>query len=105
MFVLNTKFFSLTQDSHSRTFHLDLEHKSVSLRFCELLALREKIFSLEIASLFYEDTCPHDFKIMTLCNQQHLLLLSIEEVIDLRKLVQQAFITMGLSKVNKPVYI
>lgn len=101
MLVANSKYCALYQDIAVRSFHLRLEQKSVTLRFCELLALREKIFSLELASLFYNESCPHDFKILTLCNQQHLFLLSIEQIIDLRQLVQQAFVNMGLSYVKE----
>jgi len=103
MLVANSKFCSLDQDASSRIFHLNLEHRSIPLRFCELLAVREKIFSLEVAALFYEESCPHDFKILTLCNQQHLVLLNIEQIIDLRKLLQKAFVIMGLSCTQEPV--
>jgi len=105
MFVTTSKYCSLHQETSSRVFYLTLERKSIPLRFCELLAVREKIFSLEIASLFYEETCPHDFKILTLCNQQHLVLLTIEQILDLRELLQQAFVTMGLSHTQAPAYI
>ncbi len=58
-----------------------------------------------MASLFYEESCPHDFKILTLCNQQHLVLLTIEEILDLRELLLQAFVRMGLSCARESVYI
>ncbi|RNC92549.1 MAG: hypothetical protein ED555_05575 [Allomuricauda sp.] len=105
MLAAKSKYGTLYQDDSNRSFHLVLEHKSVSLRFCELLALREKVFSFEVASLFYDDSCPHDFKILTLCNHSHLLLLSIEQLIDLRYLVQQAFVRMGLSKAQEAVVV
>ena len=105
MLVANSRFCSLHQDTKSRAFHLNLEHKSIPLRFCELLAVREKIFSLEIASLFYEESCPHNFKILTLCNQQHLVLLTIEEIVDLRELLLRAFVSMGLSSTQESVCI
>lgn len=98
LFVTNSKFCSFYQNDTDRSFYLDFEHKSITLTFCQLLELRQKIYSLEIASLFYEESCPHDFKILTLCNQQHLLILSIEEVLDLKRLLQNAFISMGLSR-------
>ena len=104
MLVAKSKYCTLYQDISGRSFHLDLEQKSVTFRFCELLALREKIFSLEVASLFYEESCPHDFKILTLCNHQHLLLVSIEQLLDLRRLLQQAFVSMGVSNAKESVY-
>ena len=105
MLVANSKYCSLSQDATSRVFHLNLEHKTISLRFCELLAVREKVFSLEVASLFYEESCPHNFKILTLCNQQHLVLLTIEQVVDLRELLQQAFVSMGLFMLPRNQFI
>lgn len=105
MLVANSKYFSLYQDSSSRLFHLHLEHKSIPLRFCELLAMREKILSLEIAALFYEETCPHNFKILSLCNQQHIVLLTIEEILDLRGLLLEAFVRLGLSYTQESLCI
>lgn len=105
MLVAISKYCSLNQDAAGRVFHLNLEHKTIPLRFCELLAVREKILSIEIASLFYEESCPHDFKILTLCNQQHLILLTVEQILDLKELLQKAFVSMGLSFSQESVCI
>ena len=53
--------------------------------------------SLDVASLFYDETNPHDFKILTLCNHQHLFLVSTLELVDLKCLVQNAFVSMGVA--------
>jgi len=97
-FIKRSKFHSLSFDDTSRGFHLEFDVKTVKLTFCQLLALRQKIYSVEIESLFYEETCPHDFKILTLCGNQHLFLLTIEQILDLRQLLGQAFVTMGVSQ-------
>jgi len=104
MNVACSKYYRLDQDSQNRMFLLELQQKHISLRFCELLALRGKLIAIELDSLFYDETCPHNFKIVTLCNQQHLVLLTIEELLDLRELLNSAFTRMGVSQGHLSVY-
>jgi hypothetical protein len=99
MFLLeSTPYHTLREASEERCYYLDFQEKRVKLSFCQLLALRQKLNVLAIDSLFYDEDNEHDFKILTLCNQQHLFLLSTIELIDLKQLIQNAFFSMGISK-------
>lgn len=91
----STRFYSLREAADERCFYLDFQEKRIRLSFCQLLALRQKLIALDVASLFYDETNPHDFKILTLCNHQHLFLVSTLELIDLNYLVQNAFVSMS----------
>lgn len=93
----STEFYSLREATEERCYYLDFQEKRIRLTFCQLLALRQKLHSLEIQSLFYDESNAHDFKILTLCNNEHLFLVSTIEIIDLKRLLQNAFISMGLS--------
>ncbi len=47
MNVARSKYYRLDQDSQNRMFLLELQQKHISLRFCELLALRGKLIAIE----------------------------------------------------------
>ncbi|NKI31577.1 hypothetical protein [Croceivirga thetidis] len=99
MFLLeSTRYYALREATEERCFYLDFQEKRVRLSFCQLLALRQKLNTIELDSLFYDESNPHDFKILTVCNHQHLFLVSTAELVDLKQLLQNAFISMGLSQ-------
>lgn len=93
-----SKYYSIHQAVDQRCFHVDFGQKSVQLSFCQLLALREKINAISMGSLFDTDTNKHGLYFLTLCNNEHLFVLNILEVLDLKSLVQNSFAAMGLSQ-------
>lgn len=99
----SSKYYSIYQDVDHRCFKVDFGQKSIALSFCQLLALREKINAISIASLFDSETNPHGLYFLTLCNYEHLFILNIYEVIDLKTLTQNSFAAMGLSRNIVPI--
>ncbi|MDT0606646.1 hypothetical protein [Croceitalea rosinachiae] len=99
----SSKYYSIYQDIYHRRFHVDFGQKSVSLSFCQLLALREKINAISVTSLFDSETNAHGLFFLTLCNNEHLFVLNILEVLDLKTLVQNSFAAMGLSRKIVPI--
>ena len=100
-----SKFYSIHHSSQERNFYVDFGQKRVKLSFCQLLALREKVNSVSIASHFDSETNEHGFEILTLCNNEHLFILNTLELLDLQSLVQNAFAAMGLSQRIIPVSV
>ena len=96
-------YYSIHQSDTKRVFFVDLGQKVVKLNFCQMLALREKVNAIQLDLLFDGDINKHGFHLLTLCNNEHLFILSIEEVLDLVRLVHNSFAAMGLSKKFIPV--
>jgi len=101
--LASSKYYSTYQDVESRRFKVDFGQKSVLVSFCQLLALREKINTISIDSLFDSDTNAHGLYFLTLCNNEHLFVLNILEVLDLKTVIQNSFTAMGLSQKIVPI--
>ena len=98
MFILEcTSYYTLREASQERCYYLDSKEKRIRLTFCQLLALRERLNKISVEELFNTDKNQHDLTIVTLCGHQYFFLLSTLEVIDLKKVIRNAFVVMGLS--------
>ncbi|MEH6680652.1 MAG: hypothetical protein V7724_08905 [Sediminicola sp.] len=95
--VHKSKFHTLYQSDRDRCFHIDFGPKIVKLSFCQLLALRQKILSISIEDHYSSDLNKHGFEILMLCNKEHLFLLNTYEILDLRQLISNGFISLGLA--------
>ncbi|WP_421808606.1 hypothetical protein [Flagellimonas sp.] len=67
------------------------------MSLCQLLSLRHKVMSINIESHFDSDLNAHGFEVLMLCNKEHLFILNTLEVLDLKKLVSNSFVSLGLS--------
>ncbi len=61
--------------------------KVVRLSFCQLLALRQSVWTINIENHFEGDANPHGLEILSLCNKEHLFVLNTLEVLDLKELL------------------
>ncbi|MCV6630051.1 MAG: hypothetical protein OIF50_09345 [Flavobacteriaceae bacterium] len=80
-------YFCLQQDHDSRSFLLQNKKEQIRLRFCQLLALRHKLNAIDMEAHFDLNHNPSGIEIVSLCNQQHILLLNTLELIDLKKAI------------------
>lgn len=75
------------------------------MSLCQLLSLRQKVMSISIESHFDSDLNKHGFEVLLLCNKEHLFILNTLEVLDLKKLVDNGFVALGLSAANETVSV
>nr|WP_288980687.1 hypothetical protein [uncultured Allomuricauda sp.] len=67
------------------------------MSLCQLLALRHKVMSINIEDHFDSDLNAHGFEVLMLCNKEHLFVLNTLEILDLKTLVSNSFVSLGLS--------
>lgn len=75
------------------------------MSLCQLLSLRQKVMSISIESHFDSDLNKHGFEVLLLCNKEHLFILNTLEILDLKKLVDNGFVALGLSAANETVSV
>ncbi len=75
------------------------------MSLCQLLSLRQKVLSISIESHFDSDLNKHGFEVLLLCNKEHLFILNTLEILDLKKLVDNGFVALGLSAANETVSV
>ena len=77
--------------SKRNAYQLHLEHKTIDLTFCQLLAFRKKVFKhttfQALETLVNED----NFVLLFVADNAHLLLLDVPQLLELRDLVQSLF--------------
>jgi len=95
--IVQSTYYTLYQAADERCFYLDFGQKIVRMSLCQLLSLRHKVMSINIESHFDSDLNAHGFVVLMLCNKEHLFILNTLEVLDLKKLVSNSFVSLGLS--------
>lgn len=89
--IHTSQYYSFFQSDKERCFYLDLGQKLVKLSFCQLLALRQKVWNIRIEDHFEDDGNVHGLEILVLCNKEHLFVLNTLEVLDLKELLVNVF--------------
>ena len=95
--IVQSTYYTLYQAADERCFYLDFGQKIVRMSLCQLLSLRHKVMSINIESHFDSDVNAQGFEVLMLCNKEHLFILNTLEVLDLKKLVSNSFVSLGLS--------
>ncbi len=95
--IVQSTYYTLYQDTQQRCFFVDFGQKMVRMSLCQLLSLRQKVMSISIESHFDSDLNKHGFEVLMLCNKEHLFILNTLEILDLKRMVEQGFVAMGLS--------
>lgn len=98
--LYNSYYFASYQSDRDRCFYLDFGHKQVKLTFCQLLSLRQKVNRINLDSHFDNDLNYNGIEILTLCNREHLFVLTTLQVIDLKQLIKATF---GMLELNSLV--
>ena len=101
----HSKFYAVRHSQEERSFYVDMDQKVMKLSFCQLLALRQKVNQICLESLFDSEVNEHGFKILTFCNHEHLFVLNIVEILDLKSVIQSTFTLMGLSSKDVTIAI
>lgn len=102
--IHSSRYYSFFQSDKERCFYIDLGQKTVRLSFCQLLALRQKVWNIEIEDHFEDEGNKHGFEILVLCNKEHLFILNTLEILDLKELLVGVFLflDMGVSNASVP---
>ena len=90
-------YFASYQCDQSRSFYIDFGQKQVKLSFCQLLAIRQKVQTIDLSAHFDKDLNYSGIEILTLCNREHLFIFDTLEVIDLKQLIKATFGVLELN--------
>lgn len=95
--IFQSTYYTLYQANKERCFYLDFGQKTVRMSLCQLLSLRHKVMSIAIEDHFDSELNTHGFEVLMLCNKEHLFILNTLELLDLKHLVENGFMAIGLS--------
>jgi len=103
--IYRSTYHTLFQSEKERCFYIDFGQKIVRASFCQLLALRQKVLSIQIEHHFDSDLNKHGLELLQFCNKEHLFILNTLEVLDLRELVAHGFALLGISAKSEALAI
>lgn len=92
--LYQSPYFRFSQCDQKRCFWFETENKKVNLSFCQLLDLRNKVNEIDLLPLFDLAENKNDLKILCFCNREHLLLLDLHQIIDLKRGISTIFSRM-----------
>ena len=101
--IFQSTYYTLYQANNERCFYLDFGQKTVRMSLCQLLSLRYKIMGINIEDHFDSDLNSHGFEVLMLCNKEHLFILNTLEILDLKNLVENSFMAIGLSAKSRAI--
>ncbi|RAV27601.1 hypothetical protein DN748_18090 [Sinomicrobium soli] len=93
--VFKSKHYTAYQSDRARCFTVEIQDRRIALSFCQLLAFRQKVMTIDIDAHFDPERNPHGFEILTLCNREHLFILDTLEIVDLKIFVEGIFALSG----------
>ncbi|MEO2072812.1 MAG: hypothetical protein ABGW99_15885 [Zunongwangia sp.] len=96
--IYTSKYFAASQCDNSRRFYIDFGHKTVKFSFCQLLAFRHRLKSIDIEQHLNGNNA-HGIEILSLCNREHLFIFNTLEILDLLELLNGTFAMMEINSV------
>lgn len=91
-----SQFFTSYQSDRGRCFYFDFGHKVIKLTFCQLLAFRHQVRTIDLDAHFNGNN-PHGMEILTLCNREHMFIFNTIETADLKDFVRGTFAMLELN--------
>jgi len=89
--LYESKYFKIKQCDFKRCFVFETENKQVRMTCFQLLALRNKVNSIDLESHFDDEQNRSGLEILVFCNREHLMILNTYQVIDLKTFMATAF--------------
>ena|SRR5690606_40141498 len=94
--LFQSRYFSSYQSDRDRRFIFDFGHKNIKLSFCQLLAFRQNVLSIDLDAHFTGEN-KHGLEILVLCNKEHILVFDTHQVIDLKDFMKGTFAMLELN--------
>lgn len=77
--------------SRRNSYELVLEHKTIALRFCQLLALRAKVLELTEIGALEELINGDNFVLLFVADKQHVLYLDVGQLLAVKEALAYTF--------------
>ncbi|WP_159090862.1 hypothetical protein [Aquimarina aquimarini] len=96
--IFSSTYYTSYQSTTERCYYIDFGHKTVKVSFCQLLSLRYK--AKQMSSIEYIDNLLNKYNdtvLLTLCDNQHLILLDTLMVLDFIDFIKGTFTMIELN--------
>lgn len=97
--IFQTANGEILQSDAENCFYLHYKGNHYKLNACTLIAFKTKLDALNIEELLLSDASSNSVEIISLCNRDRVLVLTLDEVIEMKELVPGALVMMELNSI------
>ncbi len=95
-YTANGKVLQNDKDNH---FYLEYKGKTYRMAACSLIAFKTKLDQMNIEEMLLTDASINSIEIIPLCNKEHLLVLTLDEIIELKDLIPGTLVMLELNSI------
>ncbi len=95
----------IDQSDQLHCFFLHFQGTEIKLPPCSLIALKAKLNALNLEQLLLTDDQTSDIEVISVCNRERFLILSLEQLIELKDLIAGTFFMLELNNLVHSVTI
>lgn len=97
--IYDTTNGKVVQDDRDNCFYLEYKGNQYRMAVCALIAFKNKLDQLNIEQLLLSDAALNSIEILPLCNKEHLLVLTLDEIIEMKDLIPGTLVMLELNSI------
>lgn len=97
--VHSTDNAQIHQSDIENCFYLEFKGNSYRLSVCNLIALKTKLMDIDLETLILSEEVGADITLLSICNSDRLMVLTIDELLELRSLFCGTLVMLELNSI------
>ncbi|MEP2026547.1 MAG: hypothetical protein ABJH98_01655 [Reichenbachiella sp.] len=97
--IYHTANGKVLQNDKDNRFYLEYKGKEYRMAVCALIAFKTKLDQLNVEEMLLSDASFDALEIMPLCNREHLLVLTLDEIIEMKDLIPGTLVMLELNSI------
>ena len=97
--IYETANAKIKQSDRDNCFFLDFKSETYKLKVCSFIALKIKLDGLDLECILLDELTKSEIEIISLCNNERILVLTISEIIELKELLSGAMVMIELNSI------
>ncbi|MBU2913844.1 MULTISPECIES: hypothetical protein [Reichenbachiella] len=97
--IHQTENGQIVQADKENCFYMTYKGMEYKMNVCSFIAFKSKIDTYNLELMLMSDVTKNDLEIIPLCNKDRFLVLTLEEMIEVKHLVQGALVMLELNSI------
>lgn len=97
--IYHTTNGKVLQNDKDNRFYLEYKGKEYRMAACALIAFKTKLDQLNIEEMLLSDASLNAIEIIPLCNKEHLMVLTLDEIIEMKDLIPGTLVMLELNSI------
>lgn len=97
--IYHTANGKIVQNDKDNRFYLQYKGSEYRMAVCALIAFKSKIDQLDIEEMLLSDASLNSVEVIPLCNKEHLMVLTLDEIIEMKDLIAGTLVMLELNSI------